>query len=216
MKRFICKGIKMSMQKPTQNQRRDCAKLIYLSAPHCFKFLTLSEEEKIYDFLELFLKHGKSPYTMDNIVVEECNGVVRGLLLACPLNEVESGTSNLKKYRKELFRLLGYNKYIRLCIIDMFDHHKNTINDEYFITAIAVFEEFRGQGIAYKLLKKSEELCREKGFKKLSLCVTTKNDRAHQIYTKFGFVDQKTMKFSKRREKKYGMFPFIKMRINLK
>lgn len=78
-----------------------------------------------------------------------------------------------------LFRL-SFNRYL-----------PGTEDDELFISNLAVFEEYRGQGIAVKLLEKAEEAAVEKGLKKLSLYVETDNAHAKRVYEKFGFKEVK-------------------------
>jgi ribosomal protein S18 acetylase RimI-like enzyme len=55
-----------------------------------------------------------------------------------------------------------------------------------FIYDIFVKEEFRGKGIGKMLVEKAENYCREKGYSRLSLMVSTSNQRAINLYTRMG------------------------------
>jgi ribosomal protein S18 acetylase RimI-like enzyme len=55
-----------------------------------------------------------------------------------------------------------------------------------YIKSIAVFPEFRGQGIGTKLLSFAEDLFRSNS-KHLFICVSSFNQRARNLYEKFGF-----------------------------
>ncbi len=55
-----------------------------------------------------------------------------------------------------------------------------------YIKSIAVFPEFRGQGIGTKLLSFTEDLFRTRS-RHLFICVSSFNHRARKLYEKFGF-----------------------------
>lgn len=55
-----------------------------------------------------------------------------------------------------------------------------------YIKSIAAFPEFRGQGIGTKLLSFAEDLFRSDS-KHLFICVSSFNNRARNLYEKFGF-----------------------------
>lgn len=63
----------------------------------------------------------------------------------------------------------------------------NYILDEAELYTIAVREDYRGQGIGGKLLRHLEERSRKKKMKKIFLEVSTKNDKAIDLYKKFSF-----------------------------
>jgi ribosomal protein S18 acetylase RimI-like enzyme len=83
--------------------------------------------------------------------------------------------------------------------------------DELFISNLAVFEEYRGKGIAVKLLEKAEEMATEKGLNKLSLYVETDNSHAKRVYEKFGFQEVKKSMLPQEFHK-HNLFGFYKMR----
>lgn len=59
--------------------------------------------------------------------------------------------------------------------------------DEADITNVAVGEEFRGQGIGYRMLSALMERGRERGVKRYTLEVRTGNEAALCLYRKLGF-----------------------------
>lgn len=63
----------------------------------------------------------------------------------------------------------------------------NYILDEAEIYTIAVREENRGLGIASKMLDHLVDRCKKRKIKKIFLEVSTKNDRAIELYKKFSF-----------------------------
>lgn len=54
---------------------------------------------------------------------------------------------------------------------------------------VVVTDEYRGQGIAGKMLEKVESIARSKGCCKLTLEVLSNNESAKAAYRKFGFSD---------------------------
>lgn len=60
--------------------------------------------------------------------------------------------------------------------------------DEYYISNIAVYPEFRGLGIGKELLLFAEKRAKENNLKKLTLDVEKENKNAIEIYKNFGFI----------------------------
>lgn len=60
--------------------------------------------------------------------------------------------------------------------------------DEFYLDTICVHKKSRGLGLGTKLLQFAEEVAREKGYKKLSLNVEIKKDKARRLYEKMGYV----------------------------
>ena len=56
-----------------------------------------------------------------------------------------------------------------------------------YICNVYVLSQYRGIGLSVKLLEKAVEICREKGFKSISLHVDKNNSTAIKVYVKFGF-----------------------------
>jgi ribosomal protein S18 acetylase RimI-like enzyme len=57
----------------------------------------------------------------------------------------------------------------------------------WYITAAAVFPEFRNLGIGEALLSKAENLARVQGIPEITLMVGSFNDGAQRLYRRFGF-----------------------------
>ena len=82
--------------------------------------------------------------------------------------------------------------------------------NELFISNLAVFEEYRGKGIAVKLLGKAEEIAVENGLGKLALYVETDNNHAKRIYERYGFRESKRVLLPEKYHK-YNLYGFYKM-----
>ena len=82
--------------------------------------------------------------------------------------------------------------------------------DEYYISNLAVHENYRGRGIGVELLAKAEEIAKINGYKKLSLLVELDNSNAQRIYEKYGFKKTETISLPKKYYK-YCINGFLKM-----
>ena len=198
------------IRKATVKDKEECSALIYDSAPHIYKFLTKGSRFVGQEYIIINLKHSIGSYSYDNILLEESDNKIRGLLLSYPTTEICNMKKPTEAYNVELQGLIGLLRSIRLKVIKLSNKYKPKSNVEYFISSIAVFENYQGQGICLKLLKQAEEICREKKIKTLSICVTVNNDKAFKIYEKFGFKEVERITFPKRYEK-YDMHGFKKM-----
>jgi ribosomal protein S18 acetylase RimI-like enzyme len=89
-------------------------------------------------------------------------------------------------------------------------HFPGIEDDEFFISNLAIFEEYRGKGIAAKLLDKAEEMAIEKGLNKLALYVETDNFHAKRVYEKLGFKEIKKAILPESYNK-YNLYGFYKM-----
>lgn len=83
--------------------------------------------------------------------------------------------------------------------------------DEYYISNIAVYPEFRGLGIGKELLLFAENRAKEKNLKKLSLDVEKENKKAIEIYKNFGFMidNEFNLNFHENIFSFYKMFKFL-------
>jgi ribosomal protein S18 acetylase RimI-like enzyme len=150
-------------------------------------------------------------YSKENIVVEEESGKIRGLILAYPASDMRLFSKNMLRCIKELFMISGFSKILKMISrLSLNKYLPVTENDGYYISNLAVFEEYRGRGIAIKLLGKVEEMAKEKGLNKLSLVVEIDNSRAISVYEKSGFrVVEKVVLPKKYHE--HNLFGFYKM-----
>ena len=63
------------------------------------------------------------------------------------------------------------------------------IIDEGHITNIAVYPEYRGQGIGHYLVKKLINICEERDMTSITLEVRASNSVAQSLYKKYGFEE---------------------------
>jgi len=87
----------LKLRKPTIDEWKDCVRLIYISGPNLYTYIFIAREPEIYEFLHLLYKN-PGLYSKDNIIVEEENSKIKGLILAFPardLKQLEIGRAHV-------------------------------------------------------------------------------------------------------------------------
>lgn len=59
-----------------------------------------------------------------------------------------------------------------------------------FITSLGVLPDYYGTGLSKILLIRAIDMCLQRGYKRVALEVSQKNERAMKFYSKFGFVQK--------------------------
>ena len=203
------------LRKPYDNELDDCAELIYISGPDLYSYIFVEREPKVYGLIRLLCQRPDSLFSKENIVVEEENSNIRGLILAYPASDMKKMVTGMLKCLKGMFMISGLLNFMKIMFrLRLNMYFPGTKNDELFISNLAVFEKYRGQGIAVKLLEKAEEIAVGKGLSKLSLYVETDNSHARRVYEKFGFQEVKKVVLPER-YKKHNLFGFYKLIKNI-
>ena len=116
-----------------------------------------------------------SQYSYLNTLICEVDGKVAGG--ACGYDG-----KDLKELRKALFAdLQEHGLAVPEGLTD------ETEAGEFYIDSVAVFPEFRGKGIASRLIAAMEQRAAEKGIPVTGLLVDTDNPEAERLYTRLGF-----------------------------
>ena len=203
--------MKSKLRKPYDNEAHECARLLYISGPSLYNYTFVAREPKIYDIIKLLYKTPGNSYSRDNIVVEEENGKIRGLILAYPARDMFKMGRQLLKCIIGMLAIGGIFNFIKMMFrLKLNKYFPGTDKDELFISNLAVFEEHRGKGIAVRLLEKAEEMAMAKGLNKLSLFVEIDNSHAKRVYDRFGFQEVKKAVLPKSYNK-HNLFGFCKM-----
>jgi ribosomal protein S18 acetylase RimI-like enzyme len=197
-------------RKPTFDDLDLSSRLIYLSGPHLYRYIFALDEPKIYELLKYMLtKNGM--YSMKHAIIEVDEAIVRGLCLAYPAKAINEMTKEMMKDLGGFFKILGVWKFvIMISRLKLNSYFPKTHDDEFFISNIAVLEQFRGKGIAKSLLEKTGQEALESGFNKLSLFVEIENSKAIRFYEKLAFIEEESVSLPFRYHK-YDLVGFTKM-----
>lgn len=187
--------------------KEDFSNLIIYTGKNFFYFLFGNKAKEI--FQKLFTeKNNQFSFEFTNFV--EINNKICGMVLSYSYEDMKKTTL-----------LTGYFliKYMKFKFIKNFSYFFKSFsklgvlnNNEYYISNIAIYPQFRGLGIGSKLLNFTENLAKEKGCNKLVLEVEKENLRAINVYKKFGLIIEKEIKLNLKNKK----FIFYRMYKDLK
>ncbi len=119
------------------------------------------------------------PYTYRNVIIAEHGKTIIGMALSFP--------GKYHRITKEMETFFPQ---------DRIDHFREfftaPVKDYYFLDAICVDEEFRGQGIGTALIEQTKKKTIKDGYNSLSLVAFKDNTKGLQVYKKNGFkvIDQ--------------------------
>jgi ribosomal protein S18 acetylase RimI-like enzyme len=199
------------LRKPEPYDIDDCVKLIHISGPNIYDYSMAAKTPRTYEFLRVFYEKPGTMYSKEHVIVAEENGRIGGMVLAYPARISWQFSRNMIKLIKDLLNLGGIFHIAKMMgRMGMNRYYPEPRDDEYFVSNIAVFEEYRGKGLGFKLLKKAEEMALENGLNKLSLNVEIENAHAKRFYEIFGFKEDKKRLMPKKYEK-YNLFGFSRM-----
>lgn len=199
---------------PNMKEANDCARLIYTSGPEFFSHLFNEKEpEDVHRLLEFLYSYPDTTFSREAIIVAEKEGAVQGLVIAHPAEKLKKLAPNEIKYIikmkggffKAFFHILKMG--FRMGIVM---HFPKLNDDEYYISNLAVFEEFRGRGIAKQLLQQVEKNAQTKGLNKITLFVELDNNNAQRVYERSGFTVESKTVFPKKYNR-HGLYGFYKM-----
>lgn len=124
-----------------------------------------------------FFKQPGNRISWEHVIVDERGGQVAGMLVAYSGNEAHRLD---EPFLERMQRDFGEAER---------DIVREARDGEYYLDALAVAEEWRGQGIAKTLMAAAEQRARELGFERTALIVESYNERAHGIYLRSGYVE---------------------------
>lgn len=173
-----------------RNYINDYVKLIIISGPELFSYIYNKKGNDLEQWLLPYAMNNKSYFAHEYSICEDEDGRLKGMILAMPVTKMKSMTKNeLYFIRNNLETLLKLIIYLMKMMYRMriILRYPKLNNDEYYITNLAVFEAYRGQGIASKLMLQAEENARKAGLNKMSLFVEIDNENAIKLYEKLGY-----------------------------
>jgi ribosomal protein S18 acetylase RimI-like enzyme len=114
------------------------------------------------------------PFYYKNWTVAEVDGAVVGALMGCVTSE---------SYRRDDANELP-QVFVPLLELEAL------AGGSWYLNVLAVYPEFRGQGIGTALLSEAEAIARATGASRISIIVEDANAGAFKLYLRFGFIEQ--------------------------
>lgn len=176
----------LSFRRAEPGDARIAGPLIFDTFPKVATFIVgLGRAERANDILEkLFVVPGhRLSYEETTLAVHQ--GRVIGLLISYPALRLRKLDRRTDRLILKQYRLRGK---IALIIRSWPLLFMNQINrEEYVIGNLAVRKRYRGRGVGAHMLSYAEEQARAGGLKKVALRVAFENQKARDLYERFGF-----------------------------
>ena len=104
---------------------------------------------------------------------------------SCPFTK--QFKEQVKNGTREPYLMKCVNKYIASCDL-VTDYGEYTEKDvKIYLSRLIVKKEYRNKGIGQELLKYMINLCKQKGYKQITVGVNADNENALHIYKKYSF-----------------------------
>ncbi len=91
-----------NIREPFEYESDECARLIYISGPNLFSYFYLEKAPRIYNIFNTFFKIRGNTFSRENIIIEQENGKIRGLIIALPVTDLRKLLLNEFKCIKEI------------------------------------------------------------------------------------------------------------------
>lgn len=125
----------------------------------------------------------QTDFSYQNCVVVECDCEVMGMMVSFPLKASEAES----EYNFELVNH-SESSLSQPDVLAPYYRLKLKVPKSWYIGGIALFPDFRGQGIGTQLLDIARIQAQSQGFQKLSLLAFEQNKRAVKLYEQNGFT----------------------------
>lgn len=120
----------------------------------------------------------QSVFSYKNCTVAERNGEVIGMMVTFPIPDSEESKDNVDTTPKSAEPASEP---------DVLAPYSLEAPGTWYLCALALFSEYRGQGLGTQFLSIARQQAQEKGFKELSLLAFEQNTRVVKLYERNGF-----------------------------
>lgn len=184
MELFVMKNKIKITRDYSKDQKEEIAELLYNAFEKELKYIEIRAKSR-----EQAIRIMKASINYENFVYATHNNQVIGLAGIID-SEKKAYHFSWKLLRKE-FSFLGV---LRRSVVQFFSKEKLK-SSELYLCAIAVAASARGKGIGTSLIHYTFDFAKENGYKAILLNVNDSNERAHKLYKKMGFIDDKKRNF---------------------
>ncbi|HEM55549.1 GNAT family N-acetyltransferase [Caldisericum sp.] len=146
-------------------------------------FIRKAQKSNFQDFYNLvYFASGK---VLDSIFKDHTKDVLKALY---------QNEKNLYSFKHTIFIEVN-GKIILKNLIKAYTKIGKVLRDEYYISNVAIYPEFRGSGLGTKLMLYAEQTASKRNLKYLSLDVERENETAINLYKKLGYkiTEEKTL-----------------------
>lgn len=173
-----------TIRKATKNDSKEIAELFYFTEDYPNEEWGDGSRQDHIKRLIYMIKRKDNRFSYENIKVLDVEGDFAGLLLTLEGKKFKQDTFKADKTLYKMQKGIKEKfKFILLALGYLF--YKECNKDEYYISNIAIKEEYRGRDLAKILMEESYKDALNKGYKKVSL--RANNSSLVKFYKELGF-----------------------------
>ena len=204
------------IRKAHNRDKKQASELYYISGPNICNYCFASDEKTTLKLIEMLFQKPANSFSHECYWLYEEDERIKGAAVVFPGKDEALLENNIGRYSKEMLKIAGYKRCISMMLRSRTFHKFAPCAeaDEFYIQSLAVFPEFRGQGIGSALLNHIIAHAKDNSYKKVSLIAESDNEHAIMIYKKLGFVITEEVTLPGKFQKFY-LAGFKKMVLNL-
>jgi len=194
----------ITIRKASRDDAEDFVKLMLISAPY-FPFLF---GDKIVSTLHYLFHHESNLFSFKHVYFAEVNGEKAGMILG--YNWRSKKMENLKTGFL-LFKKIPALALFKFLTLMKFNATIGRIGEEeYYISNLATYPQYRGKGIGKGLILETEQEAKMTGAKKIVLDVERENLTAINFYKKLNYEIIKEFNIPLQRDKILHFYRMVK------
>lgn len=181
-----------AIQPATPDMAPVASELIYLTMGKMADYLFGADSaQQAREMLQRLFRVKSNRFSYQFTQVATLSGEVTGLAVAYSGRVMKALELPMAWHLLRAGGIVGFARFIRRAL-PMFSV-KETENDQYFISNIAVLPAHQRQGIGQQLLAQAEQTARAQGFNQIALTVDVENEHALSLYLRTGFSVMNTV-----------------------
>jgi ribosomal protein S18 acetylase RimI-like enzyme len=176
--------------RPDSRYKEDCARLHFMAGPELYQYIFCNEKDQVLKIIEMYFEMSETPCSKQYSYIGVEDGAVRGFMLGYPVREIGKMVRSIIFGLGKLMKLCGFFNMMGIVshALSIIKYFPKLYKNEYFLSNLAVYQEYRGKGVGTGLLDKAEEEAKAIGLEKLSLYAEVDNPGAIRLYEKYGFI----------------------------
>ncbi|MFW5799786.1 MAG: GNAT family N-acetyltransferase [Spirochaetota bacterium] len=179
------------IRKANADNIKNCIDLFNMSGKGELEAILPGVEDKVIrEILEAYVKRPENMFSKNYIWIEENeDNKPRAMISLISGKDLAKAEFGVAKHSGIILNKVGFFKLMNAYMsgLKFYKNYPNRNADELYLNAVAVYPEYRNQGIFTKLVKYSFEYCKELGLKAVYTFVKASNNKVIMRYEKLGF-----------------------------
>lgn len=173
---------KIFIRSALKSDFKDFYNLVYFASGHVLDSIFIGRTKEI---LSSLYKNEKNIYSYKHTVFIEVNDKIAGLLVGYDFKEASS--ESISTFFNILHTLKDNKFSVIMNLLKAYRKIGKVLPNEYYVSNVAIYPEFRGSGLGTKLMLNAEQTASKRKMKYISLDVEADNETAVNLYKKLGY-----------------------------